>query len=60
VYRPLVARDDAAKSAVHHVLQRFFGSSPNALAVALLDDVALGEADRAKIRALLADASERK
>jgi predicted transcriptional regulator len=60
VYRPLVARDDAAKSAVHHVLQRFFGSSPNALAVALLDDVALGEADRAKIRALLADASEKK
>jgi predicted transcriptional regulator len=58
VYRPLVNRDDAAKSAVHHVLQRFFGSSPNALAVALLDDVPLGEPERAQIRALLARANE--
>jgi BlaI family penicillinase repressor len=52
-YRPLVARDDAAKSAVNHVLSRFFQNSPNALAVTLLDDVALREADREHIRKLL-------
>ncbi len=52
-YRPLVARSAAAKSAVDHVLARFFQNSPNALAVALLDDVPLRDADREQIRALL-------
>ncbi len=52
-YRPLVERHDAAKSAVEHVLARFFGNSPNALAVSLLDDVPLREADRKQIRELL-------
>jgi predicted transcriptional regulator len=52
-YRPLVERDDAAKSAVKHVLARFFKGSPNALAVTLLDDVPLRDADRRQIRELL-------
>ncbi len=52
-YRALVERDDAAKSAVDHVLARFFKNSPNALALTLLDDVALRDADRNAIRALL-------
>ncbi|GAC1580040.1 MAG: BlaI/MecI/CopY family transcriptional regulator [Candidatus Elarobacter sp.] len=52
-YRPLVERNDAAKSAVNHVLARFFGNSPNALAVTLLDDVPLREAERKQIRELL-------
>jgi len=38
---------------VKHVLARFFQDSPNALAVALLDDVPLREADRKQIRELL-------
>ncbi|MGB6984584.1 MAG: BlaI/MecI/CopY family transcriptional regulator [Candidatus Aquilonibacter sp.] len=54
VYRPLVARDEAAKSATRHLLDRFFGSSPGALAVTLLDDTQLTDDDIAKIRALLA------
>jgi BlaI family transcriptional regulator, penicillinase repressor len=52
-YRPLVERNDAAKSAVDHVLARFFHNSPNALAMTLLDDVPLREADRKQIRELL-------
>jgi BlaI family penicillinase repressor len=52
-YRPLFERNDAAKSAVNHVLARFFHNSPNALAMTLLDDVPLGEADRKQIRDLL-------
>lgn len=52
-YRPLVEREDAAKSAVDHVLARFFQNSPNALAVTLLDDVPLRDADREQIRELL-------
>ena len=53
-YSALVERSEAAKSAVKHVLARFFGNSPNALAVTLLDDVALRDADRKQIRELLA------
>jgi predicted transcriptional regulator len=52
-YRPLVGRDDAAKSAVSHVLSRFFGNSPNALAMALLDEVSLDANEREQIRTLL-------
>ncbi len=54
VYRPLVARDQAAQSAVSHVLDRFFGSSPGALAVSLLDDTRLSDDDVIKIKRLLA------
>ena len=53
VYRPLVARDEAAKSATRHLLDRFFGSSPGALAVTLLDDTKLTDDDIAKIQQLL-------
>jgi predicted transcriptional regulator len=52
-YRPLVERSDAAKSAVNHVLSRFFKNSPNALALQLIDDVPLGEAEREQIRRML-------
>jgi predicted transcriptional regulator len=53
VYHPLVARDDAAKSAMQHLLNRFFANSPGDLAVALLDGARLSDADAAKIKRLL-------
>ena len=53
IYRPAVERSDAAKSAVAHVLSRFFGNSANNLAVALLDDVPMSPADRKHVRELL-------
>lgn len=54
VYHAVVARDAAAKSALSHVLDRFFGNSPGALAVALLDESPLSEDERAKIAQLFA------
>jgi predicted transcriptional regulator len=54
VYQPLVARDEAAKSATRHLLDRFFGSSPGALAVSLLDETQLTDDDVVKIQRLLA------
>ena len=54
VYRTIVARDDAAKSAIGHLLDRFFGSSPGALAVTLLDDTRLTDDDVATIKRMLA------
>ena len=52
-YGALVERNVAAKSAIGHVLARFFRNSPHAMAVTLLDDVPLSESDRQQIRALL-------
>ncbi len=54
VYSPLVERGDAAKSAMQHVLGRFFGNSPGALAVTLLDGAPLSDDDRAKLERILA------
>ena len=53
-FHPLIERTDAAKSAVDHVMTRFFQSSPKALALSLLDDVPLSDAHREQIRLLLA------
>lgn len=52
-YMPLVQRNEAAKSAVDHVISRFFKNSPNALAVALLENVRISDADRARLREIL-------
>ncbi len=53
VYRPLAERTDAAKSAMRYLLDRFFGDSPGALAVALLDDPRLSDDDLARLRDLI-------
>src|ERR1700733_8736025 len=54
VYHALVERAAAAKSAMRHLVDRFFGNSPGDLAVALLDDARLSGTDVAKIKRLLA------
>ena len=53
VYHALVARGTAAKSAMQHLLDRFFGSSAGDLAVALLDEAPLSYADVSKIESIL-------
>lgn len=53
VYRPQIARAQAADSAVRQLLRRFFGDSPGRLAVALLDDVKLEGDDLARIQKAL-------
>lgn len=54
VYSPAIERSDAAKSAIRHVIDRFFGSSPGALAVTLLDDERVSDDDLVDIQRLLA------
>lgn len=53
VYTPAIERNDAAKSAVHHLLDRFFGNSPGALAVTLLDETPLSDHDVVQIQRAL-------
>jgi predicted transcriptional regulator len=53
VYRPVVGRVEATRQAVRQLLGRFFGDSPEALVLNLLEDEALGEVELKKIRTLL-------
>jgi predicted transcriptional regulator len=49
LYHAVVQRRQAAKSAIGNLLGRFFGDSPGALAVTLLDDARLSDEDLAHI-----------
>lgn len=53
VYHPQVGRADATRSAVRELLRRFFGQSHEALVLNILQDEALDEHKRQKIRKLL-------
>ncbi|HEY6343328.1 MAG TPA: BlaI/MecI/CopY family transcriptional regulator [Bryobacteraceae bacterium] len=53
VYRAVVSRDDASRSALRHLVRRFFGNSAEALVLNLLDDERLSEAELERIRARL-------
>jgi predicted transcriptional regulator len=55
VYAAVVGRTQATRTAVRQLLRRFFGDSPEALVLNLLDDETLGEAELKKIRKLLQD-----
>ena len=53
VYVPVVAKEQATRSAVRQLLRRFFGDSPEALVLNLLDDETIGESELKSIRKLL-------
>ncbi len=53
VYRAAVSRQQASKSAVQHLLRRFFGNSAEALVLNLLEDEDLSERELTRVRALL-------
>lgn len=53
VYSPAVGRVEATRNAVRQLLGRFFGDSPGALVLNLLEGETLGDAEVKKIRELL-------
>lgn len=53
IYRPVVSRDQATSSALHHLLGRFFGNSAEALVLNLLENETLNDKERRGIRKLL-------
>lgn len=57
-YFPLVDKATASRSAVRHVVRRFFGS-PGALALNLLQSEDLSPEELARIRKLIAEAEKR-
>ena len=52
VYRPVVSREQASRSAVRHLLSRFFGNSAEALVLNLLEDEKLSEDELRRVREL--------
>lgn len=53
VYRPLVEKEEAAKSAVGLLLKRFFGNNAGALALRLVEDEKPSETELERLRALI-------
>jgi predicted transcriptional regulator len=53
IYRPVVSREQASRSAVRHLLGRFFGNSTEALVLNLLEADDLTESERKRIQNLL-------
>ena len=55
VYRPVVGREEASRSAVRYLVSRFFRNSPELLVLNLLEDEELSTKERLRIRALLGE-----
>jgi predicted transcriptional regulator len=54
VYRPLVAREEATRKAVRHLVSRFFRGSSELLVLNVLNDDDLSQAELTRIRKLIA------
>jgi predicted transcriptional regulator len=54
VYRAVVGRDEASRSAVRYLVSRFFRNSPELLVLNLLENEELSRKELGRIRALLA------
>ena len=59
LYRPIVARDEAQRSVVQHVLSRFFDGSPRELVLNLLETEAVDDSEIERLRELLNRAKEK-
>ena len=58
LYSPCVAEDDASRSEVRHVLERFFGNSRERLVLSLLGDDELTPAELKRLKERIATAPE--
>jgi predicted transcriptional regulator len=59
LYRPVISREKASRSAVNQLLARFFGNSAEALVLNLLEDEKLSETELRRIRGLLKPEDEK-
>ena len=53
VYRPRVARDDARRSALRHLVRRLFDGSPDLLVLNVLEDEQMSGAELDRLRILI-------
>ena len=59
VYHPVIAREDASRSALKYVLDRFFGSKPELLVQNILGGDDLSKKELAKLKQLIAKAESK-
>jgi len=59
IYRPVIAREEASRSEVRHLVSRFFGNSHQSLLLNLLQERNFNAEDLKQLRQIL-EASERK
>jgi predicted transcriptional regulator len=57
IYRPIVAEQDASRSEVKHVLNRFFGNSREQLLLTLLDDSGISREELERLKAAIREAA---
>jgi predicted transcriptional regulator len=57
VYRPCVAEDEASRSEVKHILNRFFGNSRERLLLSLLGDDEITPAELDRLKAAISSSS---
>lgn len=53
IYRPLIAREAAAQSALKQVLSKFFGDNTGALALRLIEDERPSDEELSRLRSLI-------
>lgn len=53
VYHPLVKRDEAARSAVGHLVSRFFGNKSSALALRLIEEQRPSDEELERLKKLI-------
>ncbi|MEA2663843.1 MAG: hypothetical protein QOI11_787 [Candidatus Eremiobacteraeota bacterium] len=59
IYKAVVARDEAQRSVVNHVLSRFFDGSPRELVLNLLESEAVDASELARLRELIDKAQDK-
>jgi predicted transcriptional regulator len=59
LYRPLIARDDAAEHAVGHLLSRFFDNSAGSLALRLIQNERPSNEELVRLKALIEQYEDR-
>lgn len=53
VYEPVVDRSEARRNVLRYVLDRFFGNSPEALVLNLIEDSELDDAELVKLKSMI-------
>lgn len=57
IYRPIVAEQEASRSEVKHVLNRFFGNSREQLLLSLLDDSGISREELERLKTAIREAA---
>jgi BlaI family transcriptional regulator, penicillinase repressor len=60
IYGPLVGRQEASRSEIRHLVQRFFGSSPDALVLNILEERQIDQDELQRLQQLLEHPAEGK